>query len=83
LLLYAKAIDLGTPQQLASHVLGRRVDLEKDGYELIPEALDYLTRYPLSDVQLAAVEWIEFDGGAAIYPVAWYFGAARKACSMR
>ncbi|MEX2742069.1 hypothetical protein AB3480_11960 [Rhizobium mongolense] len=72
-LLYAKALDLGTPQQLASHVLGRTVDLEKDGDELIPEALDYLTRYPLSDEQLAAVERIEFDGSGAIYPFAWYF----------
>ncbi|WP_246703617.1 MULTISPECIES: DUF6892 domain-containing protein [unclassified Rhizobium] len=72
-LLFAKALDLGTPQQLASHVLGRTVDLERDGYELIPEALDYLVRYPLTDENLAAVERIEFDGSGAIYPYAWYF----------
>ncbi len=72
-LLFAKALDLGTPQQLASHVRGRTVDLEQDGYELIPEALDYLVRYPLTDEQLAAVEWVEFDGSGAVYPYAWYF----------
>ncbi|MBB2754626.1 UNVERIFIED_ORG: hypothetical protein GGI57_005361 [Rhizobium aethiopicum] len=72
-LLYAKLLDLGTPEQLATHVLGREVDLEKDGYELIPEALDYLVRYPLTEELLASVEDIELDGGAAIYPFAWYF----------
>lgn len=72
-LLFAKALDLGTPEQLASHVLGRSVDLERDGYELIPEALDYLVRYPLTEEQLTAVEWVEFDGSGAVYPYAWYF----------
>nr|WP_250811520.1 hypothetical protein [Neorhizobium tomejilense] len=72
-LLRAKAIDLGSPEELASHVLGRPVDLEKEGYERIPEALDYLSRYPLTDELLASVEWIEFDGGAVIYPYVWYF----------
>lgn len=72
-LLRAKALDLGTPEQLASHVLGRPVDLEEDGYELIPEAMDYLVRYPLTEEQLAAVEFIQFDGGEEIYPYAWYF----------
>lgn len=46
--------------------------------QLIPEALDYLTRYPLSDEQLGAVERIEFDGGAAIYPFAWYFWGGKE-----
>ena len=72
-LLDAKALDLGTPEQLATHVLSRPVDLEKEGYELIPEALDYLARFPLSDDLLASVESMEFDGGATIYPFAWYF----------
>ncbi|WP_244511704.1 MULTISPECIES: hypothetical protein [unclassified Rhizobium] len=72
-LLDAKLLDLGTPEQLATHVLGRPVDLERDGYELIPEALDYLVRYPLTDQLLASVEDIELDGGAAIYSFAWYF----------
>ncbi|WP_443726234.1 DUF6892 domain-containing protein [Rhizobium mongolense] len=73
LLLDAKQIDLGTPAQLASHVLGRAVDLEDEGYEIIPEAQDYLERYPLSDELLAAVEEIEFDGGGTAYRFAWYF----------
>lgn len=77
-LLYAKLLDLGTPEQLATHVLGRAVDLEKDGYELIPEALDYLIRYPLTEELLASVEDIELDGGAAIYPFAWYFWSGEE-----
>lgn len=72
-LLDAKQIDLGTPAQLATHVLGRAVDLEDDGYEIIPEARAYLERYPLADVLLAAVEEIEFDGGGTAYEFAWYF----------
>ncbi|MFC0809003.1 DUF6892 domain-containing protein [Ensifer sp. P24N7] len=72
-LLDAKQIDLGTPEQLAAHVLGRAVDLEDEGYEIIPEALDYLKRYPLTDELLAAVEEIEFDGGGTAYPYAWFF----------
>ncbi|WP_418889600.1 DUF6892 domain-containing protein [Rhizobium laguerreae] len=72
-LLDAKQIDLGTPAQLATHVLGRAVDLEDDGYEIIPEARAYLERYPLTDELLAAVEEIEFDGGGTAYEFAWYF----------
>lgn len=72
-LLRSKMLDLGTPEQLASHVLARPVDLEQDGYELIPQALDYLVRYPLTAEQLASVDWVQFDGGEEIYPYAWYF----------
>lgn len=72
-LLRSKMLDLGTPEQLASHVLGRPVDLEEEGYDLIPQALDYLLRYPLTDEQLASVDWVQFDGGEEIYPYAWYF----------
>jgi hypothetical protein len=72
-LLRSKMLDLGTPQQLASHILDRPVDLEDEGYDLIPEALDYLLRYPLTAEQLAAVDWIQFDGGEEIYSYAWYF----------
>ncbi|WP_448726740.1 DUF7256 domain-containing protein [Agrobacterium rosae] len=72
-LLRSKMLDIGTPEQLATHVLGRPVDLEQDGYELIPQALNYLVRYPLSEEQLAAVDWVQFDGGEEIYPYAWYF----------
>ncbi len=77
-LLDAKLLDLGTPEQLATHVLRRPVDLEKDGYDLIPEALDYLARYPLTDDLLASVERMEFDGGATIYPFAWYFWSGEE-----
>lgn len=72
-LLDAKIVDLGTPEQLATHVLGRPVDLEEEGYDLIPETLDYLTRYPMADELLAAVEEIVLDGGDTVYPFAWYF----------
>ncbi|MCQ1574308.1 hypothetical protein NFO65_26635 [Neorhizobium galegae] len=72
-LLDAKQIDLGSPEQLATHVLGRAVNLEDEGYEIIPEARDYLERYPLTDERLAAVEEIEFDGGGTVYEYAWYF----------
>ncbi|MCF1450169.1 hypothetical protein FS815_25610 [Agrobacterium vitis] len=72
-LLDMKQIDLGTPKQLATKVLGRAVDLEDEGYEMIPEALDYLQRYPLSDELLSAVEELGFDGGATVYEFAWYF----------
>lgn len=72
-LLDAKMLDLGTPEELAIHVLGRPVDLEEEGYDLIPKALDYLARYPLTDELLADIETMEFDGGATIYPFAWYF----------
>ncbi|ULJ74180.1 DUF6892 domain-containing protein [Rhizobium gallicum] len=53
--------------------MGRAVDLEDEGYEIIPEAQDYLERYPLTDELLAAVEEIEFDGGETAYRFAWYF----------
>ncbi|APO67527.1 hypothetical protein IE4872_CH01907 [Rhizobium gallicum] len=76
-LLDAKQIDLGTPAQLASNVLGRAVDLEDEGYEIIPEAQDYLERYPLTDELLAAVEEIAFDDGGTAYRFAWYFWDGR------
>ncbi|MEX2743782.1 DUF6892 domain-containing protein [Rhizobium mongolense] len=72
-LLDAKQIDRGTPAQLATHVLGRAVDLEDEGYEIFPAAQDYLERYPLTNELLAAVEEIEFDGGGTAYPFVWYF----------
>ncbi|WP_245448326.1 hypothetical protein [Neorhizobium sp. T6_25] len=72
-LLDAKQIDLGSPEQLATHVLRRAVDLEHEGYEIISEARDYLERYPLTDELLAAVEEIEFDGGGTVYEYTWYF----------
>ena len=67
------AISLGWEEDLAAHVLGRRVDLEDEGWELIPEALDYLWRYPLTPALLAQVRALELDGGNAIYPYAHFF----------
>ncbi|MBK4214594.1 hypothetical protein JJJ17_01500 [Paracoccus caeni] len=72
-LLDAKALDLGTPEQLAQHVLGRPVDLEDEGYDLIPEVLDYLARYPLDAALLAQCREIVFDGGNEIYTFPYYF----------
>lgn len=66
-------LDLGTPRELASFVLGRPVDLDADGYEMLPAARDYLVRYPLSQELLDAVDTLTFDGGSSIYNFAWYF----------
>lgn len=66
-------IDLGDPQDLYDHVLGRRFDLEKEGYDAIQQARDYLVRYPLPQQLLGEVASIEFDGGAQIYRYISYF----------
>ncbi|MEO9338639.1 hypothetical protein ABFT80_14455 [Mesorhizobium sp. SB112] len=72
-----KALNLGTPQDLASHVLQRDVDLEEEGYDLMPEVLDYLARYPLTEEMLAQVDSIRFDAGNKLYRFAWhYWGGA-------
>ena len=71
-LLGRDVIKLGTPEELAAHVLGRAVDLEDEGWARLPEAHDYLQRYPLSAAQLAQVDTIVFDGGLDIYRYAWY-----------
>lgn len=68
-----RAIDLGRPQDLAEFVLRRPVDLEKEGYEPIREAYDYLVRYPLGEAELAKVEALNFDGGSPIYRHFHYF----------
>ncbi|MFV0681159.1 DUF6892 domain-containing protein [Ottowia sp.] len=60
-------IDIGEPQDLAEHVLGRPVDLEEEGYASIPQAQAYLARYPLSPQLLAQVRSLELDGGTEIY----------------
>jgi hypothetical protein len=67
------ALDLGSYQDLASHVLNRPIDLEQEGYKLLPQAYDYLVRYPLTGDDLALVESIVFDGGNAIYPYCYRF----------
>jgi len=72
-LLENDALDLARYEDLASFVLKRPVDLEKEGYTLIREAYDYLVRYPLTDADLALVETITFDGGNDIYPYCYRF----------
>ncbi|MFV0295096.1 MAG: DUF6892 domain-containing protein [Hyphomicrobiaceae bacterium] len=67
------AIDIGDPQDLYDHVLGRHFDLEQEGYDEVPEARAYLARYPLTPDLLARVRAIEFDGGATIYSYIHFF----------
>ncbi|MBV9703377.1 MAG: hypothetical protein JO163_11660, partial [Methylobacteriaceae bacterium] len=69
----AKLIDLGSPKQLAEHVLGKPVDLTREGHRLIRPVYDYLARYPVTQRELDAVEQLVFDGGDAIYPYIYFF----------
>lgn len=66
-------IDIGEPQDLYDHVLSRPFDLEEEGYDPVPEALDYLARYPLTEELLAKVTSLETDGGSEIYRYIEYF----------
>ena len=58
-------VNVGTPSQLASHLLGRPVEVEDN--EPMTEVQDYLARYPLTDDILARVESISFEGAKTIY----------------
>ena len=71
-LLSSGHIDLGEPREFLSWVLGRPVtdtwELGADlGFSVVPEAYDYLARYPLDQALLDEVETLWFDGGADIY----------------
>ncbi len=66
-------LDLGDPQDLYDHLLGRHFDLEAEGYEPVAEARDYLARYPLDAALLDKVTSLELDGGSAIYRYIYYF----------
>lgn len=66
-------IDIGDPQDLYDHVLGRRFDLEREGYDEVPEARDWLSRFPMTPDLLAKVTFLEFDGSATIYRYINYF----------
>lgn len=67
-------IDLGTPRQLAEHVLGPgEFDVGREGYHPIPAARDYLVRYPLTPDMLGEIDTVILDGGNAIYAYIWLF----------
>lgn len=66
-------IVLGDPPKLTEHLLGRRFDIDAEGYEPVPEVLDYLARYPLDSETLAALEVLNLDGGSMIYHHIWHF----------
>jgi hypothetical protein len=72
-LLTAKAMDIGTPEDLAAHVTGRPFEANRDGYDLLRPAYEYLIRYPLTQAQLDQVTDLTIDGGNAIYRYAYYF----------
>ncbi len=73
-LLEAGHLDLGgDTDDLTEHVLGRPYDFEEEGYDLTPEVLDYLFRYPLTPDLLRKVEYLPFDGGNEIYAKIWPF----------
>lgn len=63
----------GDTDDLAEHVLRRAYDFEEEGYELTPEVLAYLYRYPLTPELLSKVEYLPFDGGNEIYAKIWPF----------
>ena len=65
-------LNLGEPDELVSHVLKKKIDLESDGWDLIEPALEYLRKYPLSQSLLDQVYRLEFDGCLAIYRYAFY-----------
>lgn len=64
-LLREGVIDLGSPQELTDHVMGRY--LERKTGETFPPARDYLLRYPLTEEHLAAIDTLIFEGGLEIY----------------
>ncbi|MBW4039846.1 MAG: hypothetical protein HIU91_13430 [Acidobacteria bacterium] len=66
-------LDLGTPQDLADHVLKRTVDLDQEGYDLLQPVYKYLARYPLSQQQLGTITKLTFDGGLKIYEFVYPF----------
>jgi len=66
-------VHLGQPPQLAEHVLGRTFDVGREGYQLVPEVLDYLARYPLNQDMLGSLETLDLDGGSSIYHHIWHF----------
>lgn len=70
-LLEKDLIKLGSPEELASFVLGRYIDFDEDeeitGYDSIAECREYLAKYPLSKALLENIEELYFDGSLEIY----------------
>lgn len=66
-------ISLGSPPQLAQHLLGDRFDYEREGYHPIPAVQDYLARYPLTPDMLGLLGTLNLDGGNALYHHIWPF----------
>lgn len=76
-LLRLRLLDLGTYEELGTHVLKRAYDMGQDGYDLQRPIYDYLVRYPLAQADLDAVETLMFDGGLEIYRYIWaYWGGS-------
>jgi hypothetical protein len=65
-------INLGEPAELAQFVMGAPFDLEKNGYDLLVPAYDFLSKIPLTAAQLDTVISLNFDGGNEIYRYAYY-----------
>lgn len=60
-------IDLGTPADLAQHLLGESFDRDSNTGERLQPVYDFLVRYPLGANELATVRSLTFDGGNEIY----------------
>jgi len=86
-------IDLGTAEDLAMHVLGRYVDLNREGYELLTAVYDFLVRYPLTPAHLVNVAKLHLDPKGSLYDRAtrldvadrrigkrWHWGYPLRGC---
>lgn len=72
-LISAGIIDLGSPGEFLSQMLGRTYEPRSDGQQprKCQPAYDYLVRYPLTPQQLQSVDSLCFDGGNDIYEFIW------------
>lgn len=66
-------LDFGRFDTFLQAMEGSDYNYEKDGYDRSIKALDYLTRYPLTQAQLAEVDVLVFDSGNTIYEFIWPF----------
>lgn len=70
-LMRAGRLDLGTPPALAAHLLGRAVAPEEMSNGPLPQVVDYLAGYPLTDALMSEVRAVVFDAGEPIYRFCW------------